>query len=129
MPEVFSLGSWSVGESFSSPLRDSPSRLRRSILSSPTRKNPWHPGYSPLNDGLEGAQCSVPPSQTLSLHIPVSGRSYVIRLFFCLRSLVSCKRAAHLTSFLRKTSTIITEIQNAGFQTKDAIELKICQQP
>ena len=92
-----------VGESFFSPLGDSPSRIRLSILSPPTRKKPWHPGYSPLNDALESAHCSVRPSQTLSLHIPVSGRSYVIGLFYCLRSLVSCKRAAHLTSFLRKT--------------------------
>ena len=41
----------SVGtRGFFSPLPDSPSRLRRSILSPPTRKkNLWHPGYFNTN--------------------------------------------------------------------------------
>ena len=109
MPEVFSLASWSVRVS-SRRL----ATLRRSILSPPTRKNPWHPGYSTLNEGATRRRTvfSTSESNPVFTH-SVSGRSYVIRLFVCLRSLVSCKRAAHLTSFLRKTRTIITEIQNA----------------
>ena len=54
MPEVFSLASGEKLQSeFFSPLRDSPSLLRRSMFCRPQReKNLWHPGYATVRYNL-----------------------------------------------------------------------------